>query len=334
MKANLYKGCWTAVLAVGLLGVAAGCRPAANKPVTEKLRFGLSPLTLSALPIIALEKGFFAAEGLEVAVVEYGSGDVALSGVFSGVVDVATCSEVPMVAASFRRKDFAAFACIGGTSHEHGIVARKDAGIEKPSDLRGKRVATVRATAMHLFLHLFLLHQKMPEGELQLSYLQPAEAVTALVDGRVDAISIREPYISQAESGLGARAVVFVDSGIYFRTQLAIASKAFLEQHPEAARRFVRGLLRAERFAEAEPDEARRIVAKRMGVEVVRLRQDWSRLQLKVSLRQSLFGRLEDEARWMLNTGLVPSAPIPNYLEFIDASVLNAVEPEQIDIIR
>lgn len=311
-----------------------GCRPAPNIAVSEKVRFGLTSLSLSALPIIALEKGFFTAEGLEVAVTEYGSGDIALTGLFSGVVDVATCSEVPMVDASFVRNDFATFACIGTTSREHAIVARRDAGIEKPGDLRGKRVATLRATGMHLFLHLFLLRQKMSETDAQLSFLTPGEVVAALVEGRVDAIAIREPYRSQAESRLGARAVVFVQPGMYFRTQHVVGNKAFLREHPEAARRFVRGLLRAVRFAGEQPVEAQRIVAERMKVEPFRLKKDWARLQLKVSLSQSLLGQLEDEARWMLNTGLVPPAPMPNSLEFVDISALEAVAPAAVNIIH
>lgn len=321
------------MLCVALL-TAAGCRPERQKLVPEKIRFGMSALLLSALPIIAIEQGCFAAEGLEVTETDFASGDFAMSAMLMGMVDVLTCSEVPVVAASFRQNDFAIFACVASSSYGHAIVARKDAGIKSLADLRGKRVATLRNTGMHFYLHLTLLHQKMSDQDVTLSFLKDDEVLLPLVRGEVDAIATREPYISQTLEQLGDKAVVFKQPGMYRRTQHVVARKEFLRARPEAARRLIRGLLRAEQFAHEQPRQAHQIVARRLRVEPSKFADDWAHLQLKVALEQSLLAQLEDEARWMLGARLVEAAAVPNYLELLDINALKAVKPEAVTLIH
>jgi len=321
-----------ATLATGLLGVAVlllGCdRSPSSIVAPEKIRFGMAQLSLSALPIIALEQGYFTTQGLELVVSDLGTGDATMSALLTGAVDMATCSEVPVVAACFQQTNFVVCACISATSHEHAIVARKDAGIATPADLRGKRVATLRNTAMHFFLHLALLYQHMSEQDVILSFLKAEDVVPALVRGEVDAMVMREPFTSQAMAQLGDKAIVFEFPEMYQRSQLIVGNKTFLQARPEAARRFIRSLLSAEQFAQQQPLLAQQIVAKCLGIEPPRLARDWPHLQLRVSLEQSLLSQLEDEASWMLADHLVPPATLPNLLRFIDAAPLRSAKPE------
>jgi NitT/TauT family transport system substrate-binding protein len=290
-----------------------------------------TPATLS---IIAIQKGYFADEGLTVDVTRYVSGARALSAMLTGAVDVATTAEVPVVAESFRRQDFRVFVSIASAGNQHWIVARKDAGIEKPADLRGKRVATQRTSAVHFFLHVFLLYNGMADGDVALSFRQMEELVPALANGEVDAISAREPYVSEATDRLGKQAVVLGAADAYVRTEHLAASAAWLSQHPEAARRLVRALLRAEDFARRESAETKRTVAEQVRVPLVRLSEEWPYIHLRVALEQSLLPQLEEEARWMMNTRLVPAGPAPNYLELLDLGVLNAVKPEVVTVVH
>jgi NitT/TauT family transport system substrate-binding protein len=271
---------------------------------------------------------------LQIAETEYDSGEFAILAMLIGAVDVATCSEVPVVAASLRQTNFAVVATVAASSYGHTIVARKDAEIATFADLRGKRVATLRNTGMHFLLHLTLLHQKMSDRDVTLSFLKEHDVVGPLIRGEVDAIAVREPYTSLAAAALGDEAVVLEQPGMYLRTQHIVGNKEFLRTRPEAAQRLIRGLLRAEQFAQQQPEQARRIVARRLRIEPAKLARDWEHLQLKVSLEQRLLVQLEDEARWMLGTHLVPPTPMPNYLEFLDISALEAVKPQVVTVLH
>ncbi len=94
------------------------------------LRLGLALQPSSALAIIAQEKGFFAAQGLNVSVKEYPSGKRALhEGLFQGEVDLITTTEVPVVIASLNRTDLCIIASLFSANNVNRIVARKDSGI-------------------------------------------------------------------------------------------------------------------------------------------------------------------------------------------------------------
>ncbi|MCX7888036.1 MAG: ABC transporter substrate-binding protein [Verrucomicrobiae bacterium] len=314
--------------------LAAGCGRVNEPGGRQQVRFGMSAVMLSALPIIAVEKGFFAAEGLDVAETDYASGEYALAALLAGGVEVATCSEVPVIAASFNTRDFAVFACIGSSNRGHAIVARRDAGVASLADLRGKRVGTLRHTGMHFFLHLVLLYQGMSERDVQVSFLSETDVVGPLVRGELDAVAVREPYTSEALAQLRGNAVVFEQEGKYTRTQHVVARREFLRQRPETARRVIRALLRAEQWARRHPDAALVVVARRLGVGPDRLAADWAHLRLRVSLEQRLLAQFEEEAAWMMEGGLVQGQRMPNYLEFIETGPLRAVKPGAVTLVH
>lgn len=94
-------------------------------------------------------------------------------------------------------------------------MARRDRGIEEAADLRGKHIATQRGSAVHFFLHLCLVSHGLTEEDVTLSFMKGEELPAALAEGRIDAFSMREPYVSEASSLLGERVVIFGHKSIY-----------------------------------------------------------------------------------------------------------------------
>ena len=305
-----------------------------GKPV----RLGLPLQSTAALAMVAVDAGLMSEEGLDVRVHEYPSGKRALQDLLQGKVDVATCADVPIVFASFQHNDFRIIATIGSlTTSIERVVARKDRGIEKPRDLRGKRIATQRGSAVHFFLHVFLAKHGLSEKDVEMVFLKAEDLPQALVSGQVDAFSMREPYVGQAVRRLGDNAVVFADPRVYFRSEHLVASTAFLREHPEQAERIVAAIVRAEELAAGDRDRTIEIVQARLdgdSADPARVGQEIQNLALQVSLSQFLLTSLEDEARWALNFGLVEAAEMPNYLRFIYTDALEAVAPGAVTIIR
>src|SRR5947207_6040382 len=142
----------TAVLAAGLLVVLIAAafyfldpiervRALSSDVPREKVTLALGREPLAALTMIALDQKFFEQAGLDVAVKKYNSGGLALKGFLAGDAELATTADIPIAFESLARQDFSIVATIGSSDNEPSIVARKDRGIEKPEDLRGKRVA-------------------------------------------------------------------------------------------------------------------------------------------------------------------------------------------------
>jgi len=312
----------------------AGCGRQAPAPLAQPVRLGLAHQAPSALAILAVEEGCFAAEGLTVQPTDYVSGVRAVDGLLKGEVDVATSAEVPAVAASFARRDFRVFTTIAASENENRLVARKDRGITQVADLRGKRVATQRASAVHFFLHLLLLENGLTEKEVTIEYLPAEQLAGAVADGRVDAITMREPIVSDAIRLLGTNATVISGFGLYHRTEIVLGSAQFLEANREAAARLIRGLRRAEALTRARPDYAATVIARRLGMSPVQIQNLWHGTQLRVALDQSLLSSFEDEARWMISAKLVPSNALPNYLQFLELGPMMQVCPAAMTIIH
>ena len=78
------------------------------------------------------------------------------------------------------------------------LVTRKDIGIAKVADLKGKRVAVTRGTDPHIFLVRALLGAGLTEKDITPVLLQHADGKTALIRGDVDAWAGLDPMMAQA----------------------------------------------------------------------------------------------------------------------------------------
>lgn len=288
----------------------------------------------TALVHVALANGYFADAGLEVEAREYPSGKRALEGLFAGEVDFAVAAETPLVISGFDRRDFYVIASFADTGTYQRIVGRRDRGIEKPVDLRGKRIATQKGSAVHYFLHLFLLKHGLSVRDIRLTFLPAEELAPALARGEIDAFSMREPYTSEARRLLGDKAVVFDAPKIYERYDLLVVRHDFLRARPDAARRALRALARAEEFVRREPQAAIAIVAARTRIPEAAVARDWKEFNFRLSLPQALLANLDEQARWALDSGLVEARPVPNYLELIHLDALKAVRPTAVTVIH
>lgn len=308
---------------------------------TKGLAGGKGPVTIGvdqspllALVMIAEDQGFFSKQGADAKVKYYASGKLALNDMFSGEVQIATPAETPIVFSSFERLDFSIVATIGSSDNEAKIVARKDRGIQKPEDLRSKRVATQKASAIHFFLYSFLIKKGLSDKDIKLSFKHPDELVPALANGEIDAFSMREPYISRAKTLLKDNIIIFEEPGIYLKTHNLVALNTFVKDRPQAVRSVLQALMKSEDFAKRYPEHAKRIVSSKTGLSGSETADLWPVLRFEVSLEQSLLVSLENEARWAIRNKLTDWKKVPNYLNYIHLDALEAVKPKGVTIIR
>lgn len=340
IRAHVHSSALVVMLAV-LAAMSGGCgdtKPTPNSNAAQsavKISIGFPREPISALTIIAHAKGYFAAQGLNVTAVDkYPSGKRALEGLLAGEVDVTTAADVPIVFNSFAGSDFKLIATVGSSDNEVKIIARRDRNIEAPHDLRGKHIATQRASAVHFFMDSFFVKHQIGDDEVTVSFDDAENLPAALVLGDIDAFSMREPFIGEAKGELGERAIVFAEPGLYLKTCNLVASADFVQQHPEAVEKVVRALIEAEAFARAHRDEAIQLVADALRVPEPDIRRVWPDFDFRISLDQALLGYLEDEARWMIKNGLTDGTDVPNYLDFLHLQALKHVKPATVSVIE
>lgn len=212
---------------------------------------------------IRLEERMFA-KGLDI-----------VPGILAGEIDLAASALDAAIAG--RAAGAPVFVVAGFAKGGARIVVRKDAGISKVEDLKGRKIGTARGGAQELLLYAELGKHGLSQKDVQVLFLAYADLNQALQSGQLDAISQSEPQSSQAirqgygvellkpydtEMGEPVRALVMTEK-LYRNHDLALRTmKCFVEStrdflaHPSDAEKYVReqmfrGALAADEYKDA-----------------------------------------------------------------------------------
>lgn len=300
----------------------------------DRLVLGVSLDPLSALCFIAEEKGYFAGQGLDMQIKRYWSGKLALNGLYSGEADVVTVSEIPIVLGSSTHPDMRIFATIGRYDSEGAIIARRDKGIASAQDLRGKAIAVQKDSAMHYFLYLFLLKNGISQKDVTLAFEDPDGTMDALADGRIDALAMREPFLSKAGESLGDNLAVLKEPYLYTRMHELVTTDEFLKDKEGATLKLLRALLKAEEYTKKNKSDSIAIIAKHLEIPQKPVADGWDTMWLRLSLTQRLLLAMEDETFWAIKGRLVEASNIPDYLPMFSPGLLKTLKPFAITIVK
>ena len=168
-----------------------------------KGKLGYMKIVDNAAMFMAMEKGFFKAEGLEIETVPMAGGAVIVQGVTSGDLQFGWTNVISLYQAVVEGFDFKLIAGgatnVRGTNETHAIEVLKDSPIKGAKDLEGK---TVAVNTLNNIVHLMAMawvdknggtSSKIKFVEIPFPQMEPA-----LVAGKVDAISVQEPFAAAA----------------------------------------------------------------------------------------------------------------------------------------
>ncbi len=121
---------------------------------------------------------------------------------------------------------------------------------------------------------------------------------------------------------------------IYRATFNFAAMKSFAKKHPEALKRFLMAIDRADTFIKGNRKEAQNIIAEAFNLDKETVSAAWDDFTFELSLDQALLVSWDEIARWAIQNRLVDGETLPNYLNRINMNALDAAKPETITIIR
>lgn len=314
--------------------IAAGCHVSTSGESRSPVKVRLAYATQHdcALVHIAVARGFFRDEAVEIEPLLLSFGKQALDTVLQGKADLATVAETPFMLAVLRGEKVSAIATIFTSDRNHAILVRRASGVSKPEELAGKRVGCTLGTTSDVFLSSFLTAHHISPQQVTAVPMRPDEMLDALRDGRVDAVSTWNPPLKQMARELGQDGFLLEDPSIYTEKFLLTGRPAYLDEHKEAVTRVLRALLKAEQFAYSHPEEARAMIAAPLNIAPDLLRELWGAGRFRVTLDHSLLISLEEETRWAIKRRLAGNAQMPNYLEHLDFFPLWSLKPGAIDV--
>jgi len=315
----------------------------------EKMTLGVEKSLLPSLVWIAEDKGYFTQNGVEVTIKEFDSGRAAFTAMLNeGDLDMVTVAQTPVMFNSFSAKggsasggtpDFAIVSAMVSSYNDVFVLARRDRGITKPGDLRGKKIGLTKGSTGQYFLGLFLSTNSIQPSEVTEVDIPAGKLAESITAGAVDAISVWQPHIYNAQKALGDKSITFPTRKIFREDFYFVPNKKFLQNRPEAIVRFLQALKQAEEFIQKDTNhkvearnEAVDIVSKRLGLDREFVASVWSDYQFGLFLDQTIIQTLEEEAKWAIQNKLTDKTVVPNYFDYISVDALRKAAPEKVQI--
>ncbi|WP_130470709.1 ABC transporter substrate-binding protein [Candidatus Magnetaquicoccus inordinatus] len=300
----------------------------------ETLRLANPTTFLTGLITLAQHRQTFAAHGLTIISIPVPTGDEALTAVEQKQADLATAAETAFTLHSLTNPSWRLLAEIGDWDNEVQILARRDAEIHAPKDLRGKRIGTQNRLSTFFFLDQYLMKQGLSLDEITIHFMQANELAEALATEKVQAISARDPYLSQAKNLLGPDNIRhFAAPGLYRKTFLLASDSATIAAKKEAISRFLQALIQTEEFVRKHPLQARQLLQQHHAGEAD-LQRIWQEIRLAVWLDQHLLLTMEQVAAWAMRNKMVPTTAIPNFLHNVDPQPLRQIRPIAVNLLQ
>ncbi|MGK7907387.1 MAG: ABC transporter substrate-binding protein [Synechococcus sp.] len=315
------------------IGVLASALLPGQSFAGEKIRVGYQTGDINNVTMVAYNKGYFEAAGLDVELVPYSSGGSMVPALAAGEVDVTWFFPFPSLSAYARGIDIEVFLL----DHSPKTAERLIGDVNSIDELEGSSIGVTFGTSGHHSLLAALSQEELTPQDVTLVNLAPADMAPAYSADRIDAAWTWEPAAG-ALNELGGTDIATADSVGAFAVALWATRGEFAEENPEAIQQFIAAWDKAQQDYLADPAagqvyEAERLnlsaeefaaMVDRQGSEVLpiedQLTDDWLGMP-GAAENSALYEAYEEYAVFLEEQGRIDSAP-ENIAPLINSSYI------------
>ncbi|MEU6663396.1 ABC transporter substrate-binding protein [Streptomyces sp. NPDC046821] len=195
------------------------------------------------------------------------SGPPLLEAVNAKAVDIGGVGNTPPVFAAGADSKITVVAATHGAAKGDTILVPNDSKLKKVAELKGKSIAVAQGSSAHYQLVASLKKVGLSLKDVQVKYLQPADALAAFTSGKVDAWAVWDPYTSQVLRGKQGRVITDGD-GITNGLGFQVAAPASLKDARKSAAigDYLKRLRRAQDWVFKHPDAWAKVWSKDTGL--------------------------------------------------------------------
>ncbi|MFJ7045319.1 ABC transporter substrate-binding protein [Streptomyces sp. NPDC101112] len=195
------------------------------------------------------------------------SGPPLLEAVNAKAVDIGGVGNTPPVFAAGADSKITVVAAWHGTSKGDAILVPNDSKLTDTEQLKGRSVAVAQGSSAHYQLVASLKKAGLSLGDVDVKYLQPADALAAFTSGKVDAWAVWDPYTSQVLKAKQGRVLTTGDGVTNGLTFQVAAPGALKDRRKSAAiKDYLERLRRAYRWVYSHEEEWAKVWAKDTGL--------------------------------------------------------------------
>jgi NitT/TauT family transport system substrate-binding protein len=269
----------------------------------------------------------------------FNAGPSAIEALFAGALDMTYIGPNPAITGYVRSQGEALRVVAGATSGGAALVVRNDAGIQKPEDFHGKRVASpqmgnTQDVALRAWLKAHGMKSTDKGGDVTVMPLANPDQLTLFQKKELDAAWAPEPWATRLIKEGNGR--LFLDErdlwpkGEFVTAHLIVSTK-FLREHPDVVKNFIRAHVELTDWINSHLPEAKKLLNAQIQKETGKalspalLDEAFGRLQVTYDpLRNSLL----TSARSAYEAGFLGKAQ-PDLSGMYDLTLLNQVLAEK-----
>ena len=306
------------------------------------IRVGAFPNITHAQAMIGKSNGWFdKAMGPKVKIqwTSFNAGPAAIEALFAGAIDMTYVGPNPAINGYVRSSGEALRVVAGAASGGASLIVRSDAGINKPEDFHGKRVASpqfgnTQDVALRSWLKKNGLKTNDRGGDVQIVPMANPDQLTLFLKKDLDAAWAPEPWATRLiHEGQGR---LFLDERTLwpdgqFVIGLLVVNTKFLSAHPDLVKNWIRAHVELTDWITAHQPEAKKLLNEQIQRETNKalpanvLDEAFSRLQVTYD---PLHGALNTAARQAFENGSL-GRTMPDLSKLYDLTLLNQVLAEK-----
>ncbi len=286
-----------------------------------------------SLPLFVAENsGYFKSLPVTISLKPCVSGARCMEMMLDGDADMATASDMVVMNAYLREAPFAVLTTFAYASGLVSIIARKNAGILKTADLKGKRVGYTEGTSSHFYLESTLVYAGLKRSDLLTHSAQPNMLQQQLLSGELDAISVWTPWNGETRTALGEDAVELEMPEGYVQTFNLVKPRRLSESQTATLPLFLAAIEKASADIQNNAALAESTMLKSLDLKPDSSQVNWENFDFGLRLDSRLVHILENQARWKLVSSNRSLEEMPNLFDFIDVKPLNQVFPDRVTL--
>lgn len=235
-----------------------------------KLKAGMvTGIDQIGLPI-ALERGFFEKNGLDVTIARpYATGVDALNALQAGESEIVQVG-VPMIGAVLRGMDLVALGNYSGNATKAGsdatvaIVAREGSGIVKGdlATLRGKKIAASFGTINHLYILATLEKAGLKPEDVTLVNTPPPDMTVALLAKGIDAFAGWDPWPIVAGKDVPGAFELIRGGDVISYIGFNVALRPWVQANGATIEKFLAAVSEADQWMRKNPKQAAQVATR------------------------------------------------------------------------
>ena len=182
-------------------------------------------------------------------------------------------------------------------------IMAKDPMIKSVADLKGKKVAGPKGTILHQLLLAAEEKNGLKEDEVSFVNMDIPPALTAMLNGNVEAALIAGPAVSKSQEA-GAH-IITTGEDLLSATIVIVVRTEFLEKHPDLVKRYLKVHADSLLYMNEHTDDVYKMAAEQTGLSIEQVRDMYGLYDFNPTITDNDVKDLEKTQDFLKQNGML-----------------------------